>query len=130
MTAGDHVIHPASHQPLPRSTTVEVLINSNDYFSQMARMDDCVMSFDEAIRFIGEVLPFLGDTDSSPEFKDIVKARDLKSHCHQLSTEREQCIKDDIIGWCLKCRQRDHACNVSLLCLLLILINKTSAVSI
>ena len=96
----------------------------------MARMDDCMMSFDEAICFIGEVLPVLGDTDSSPEFKDIVKARDLKSHCHQLSTEREQCIKDDIIGWCLKCRQRDHACNVSLLCLLLILINTTSAVSI
>ena len=62
-------------------------------------MDECMVSFEEAIRLIGELLPVLSDTDSSPEFKDIVDARELKNQCQQLSTEREQCIKDDIIGW-------------------------------
>ena len=66
-------------------------------------MDQCVASFDDAINFIGELLPVLGNPDNSPEFKDIAKATELKQQLQQLFTEREQHIKEEILGWCFLC---------------------------
>jgi len=65
-------------------------------------MDQCAPSFDEAINFIGELLPVLHDTDSSPEFQDIAATTELKQQLQHLFREREQRIKEEILGECLK----------------------------
>ncbi|KAK2187614.1 hypothetical protein NP493_160g04005 [Ridgeia piscesae] len=61
-------------------------------------MDQCAPSFDEAINFIGELLPVLHDTDSSPEFQDIAATTELKQQLQHLFREREQRIKEEILA--------------------------------
>ncbi|KAI0232372.1 hypothetical protein LSAT2_017304 [Lamellibrachia satsuma] len=71
-------------------------------------MDQCVASFDDAINFIGELLPVLGNPDNSPEFKDIAKATELKQQLQQLFTEREQHIKEEILALTSACDGKIH----------------------
>ena len=65
-------------------------------------MDQCAPSFDEAIIVIDELLPALHDTDSSPEFQDIAATTELKQQLQHLFSDREQRIKEEILGECLK----------------------------